>query len=159
MERRNKKASVREIQQHTVITPLKSVEKKKKNRDLVQVYFHTLNHCTYKKQRTANMHGDTSGCYKIVFFKRTLKLFCYNELTDTGKPYVIVTGNHQSRQIFFLNLLGISIYLYKHNLVRIQRVKIPDVCVVFYVQAKVPLLESKACSRSRGPNGQPKSPL
>lgn len=52
-ERRNKKASLGEIQQHTL--------KRKKNRDLVQAYLHILNHCSYRKQRTANTRGDTSG--------------------------------------------------------------------------------------------------
>lgn len=55
---------LREIQQHTLIVPLKSEEK---NRDLVQVYFHMLNHCTYRKQRAANMRG----CYKNAFQMHT----------------------------------------------------------------------------------------
>lgn len=95
-ERRNKKASAREIHQHTLQTPLKlrrERERKKKNRDLVQLYFHILNHCTYRKRRTANMRG----CALQTCFS---KLNCHYNLAYMGKQYVSA-----AEKVFFRDLL------------------------------------------------------
>lgn len=52
-EQRGRKASVRTIQQHKLITQLKS----HKNRDTGQVYVHILNNCTFRKQEIVNRGG------------------------------------------------------------------------------------------------------
>lgn len=106
-ERRNKKASVREIQQHTLITPLKSEEKKRKKTGTWFRFIFTLLITALIESKeqpicVVTPVADTK-LQNSFFFKCTLKLFSYSDLTDWGNQYVIVTWNHQlsQRKYFF----------------------------------------------------------